>query len=82
MNTAVKQNLYDILIDTYNSIESIDSFFTKYSSSSEWQINSASDDSTFTIKKSRPSSVPAKNTQIKTVNRIDILQLKNNISPK
>ena len=35
-NTTVKQNLNDTLIDTDNSIESIDSFSTKYFSSSEW----------------------------------------------
>ena len=45
-NTMVNQNLHDKLIDTDSSLYSIDSFSTKYFFSSEWQINSVSDNST------------------------------------
>ena len=56
MNTTVNQNINDTLIDTDDSIESIASFSTTYSSSSEWKINSTSDNSTFKIKKSHNST--------------------------
>ena len=55
-NTMVNQNIKEALIDTDDLIKSIPSFSTTYSSSSEWQINSTSDNSTFKIKKSHNST--------------------------
>ena len=59
-NTTVNQNLTDTLINVDNSIESIDSFSTTSSSLLEWKINSASNNSTFKIKKLHTSTVLTK----------------------